>query len=645
MDKDKIQIQIQTRTFLIILVIIFGNNVYLNFAYKNETVHEALSLIIQEALIEDGTRLLFYVNFNNKSHQERLNANDFLSGILPSLNDAPYKVFCQKQKLFFNFKHSEVIILDDLSSFKFFFRNMFAIGNMNLSRTLLFITSLKTLDYNTIYMIFKDFFFMDMIQVALVIELAESNEIVMLTYFPFTPKACRNFEPIIINRYLADQHRWQHMDYFPNKLYDFYGCPVTCCTWEEMPYFSVKRDKHNPTDIDYVGIEAELLKYLAGRLNFTIKIHWIEPIKEEVDNKLNVFGPMFAQHCDFALGGFSYRKDLDFSSSFSQTNYFMFSQIFIVTNVINFYTAYEKLAFPFHYAVWFALGLSFALSSLCIYICGLRRQWLRYRNFLIGSTNKTPHFHLYALAVGATMSTTQMPKRNFARFLITCWLMLTFILRNAYQSGMYQLLRDNKQWNPPQTIENVFEQNYLISATPKNRRYLDILPNVNRKLIFNTTVLEAFGELLNANTPIAFVTPYEYFGYFGRTNGSQWQHLHLVKERVLAQQLTIYIRHHSYLIPEFNLQISHSQYNGLAKLWIVKNRLPLVRALKLSSESSISNNINSDKHPLSMNELAAIFMILIWLNILSFGVFLGELMWFHYGCVVKKWYNKHFIDN
>lgn len=345
---------------------------------------------------------------------------------------------------------------------------------------------------------------------------------------------------------------------------------------------------------------------------------------------------MFAQTCDFALGGFSYRKDLDSSSTFSQTNYYMLSQIYIVTNVINFYTAYEKLAFPFDTAVWFALGLIFTLSSLLIYACGLRRQWLCYRNFLIGSANKTPHFNLYALAVGATITTNQMPKCNFARFLVTCWLMLTLILRSSYQSGMYQLLRDNKQWNPPQTIENVFEQNYLISTTLENRPYLNILPDVKRRKIFNTTILEAFMELLNAKEPIAFIAPYEYFGYFGKVNGSQWQHLHLVRERLLTQQLSVYVRHHSYLIPELNNQIANAQYHGFLTLWNLQHSLPKSRAFTLSSDSQLSNNINSDKHPLSMHEMAAIFMILVWFHMLAIVVFIIELVWHRYGSVFKN---------
>ncbi|XP_065365310.1 uncharacterized protein LOC135958333 [Calliphora vicina] len=590
--------------------------------------------------METDSRLLFFANFDEDSSEDRFYANDFINSVLYDINNASYKVFYQRQKLFHNLRHNEIVLLDNIKRFKYFYNKIFHIGNMNLSHTLLFITSLKTLDYDTLYMIFKDLYHMDIISVALVIELAD-GDIVMLTYFPFTPTACRDFKPVIINRYLVDQQRWANTNYFPNKLNNFYGCRVICCTWQDMPYFSLKPDKKNSSIMDYVGLEGDLLKYVADKLNFSIQIHWIDPIKEDVSNKERIFNKMFSRYCDFALGGFSYRKDLDYSSTFSQTNYFMLSPIYIVTNVINFYTTYEKLAFPFHYTVWFALGLIFALSSLLICTCGRRRKWLRYRDFLIGSANRTPHFHLYALAVGATMTTAHMPKRNFARFLLTCWLMVTLILRNAYQSGIYQMLRDNKQWNPPQTIENVFEQNYLISTTPENRKYFDILPDMKRKRIFNTTILETFTEMLNAKEPIAFIIPYEYFGYFGKVNGSQWQHLHLVKERLLTQQLAIYVRHHSYFIPVLNDQISDAQYHGFITLWSRRNGLSLTSSLKVTNYGQLNSNNNADKDPLSMNELGAIFMILVWLHILSTVAFLIELMWHRYGNVARNWLNKH----
>ena len=336
------------------------------------------------------------------------------------------------------------------------------------------------------------------------------------------------------------------------------------------------------------------------------------------------------------MGGFSYRKDLNHLSSFSQTNYFFLSHIYIVTNVINFYTKYEKLAFPFHYNVWFALGLICALGSLVICISGGRRQWRGYRNFLIGSANTTPHYYFYTMVVGANMTTKRMPKRNFARFLLTCWLLVTLILRSAYQSGMYQMLRDNKQWNPPNTIENVFEQNYLISMTPENRRYLAILPDVKRLRIFNTTILSAFTDMLSINEPIAFITPYEYYGYFAKVNASQWQRLHLVRERLLTQQLTVYVRHHSYLIHVLNTQIAESQYYGFISLWNRRFSQSLSAVWK-SANAKQGANLQTEPIGLSMRELGAIFVILIWMEIFSIAVFLIELIWHHYEYAIRTY--------
>lgn len=131
---------------------------------------------------------------------------------------------------------------------------------------------------------------MSMIDVALIVQLGQGN-IILVTYFPFTSGKCRNFEPVVINRYLPQKHRWSNDDYFPSKLDNMYGCSLNCCTWIDMPYFDLKFDKQNTNVIEYIGIEAELLKYMAEKLNFSIHIQWIDGgAKNNANEEATIFG-------------------------------------------------------------------------------------------------------------------------------------------------------------------------------------------------------------------------------------------------------------------------------------------------------------------------------------------------------------------
>lgn len=101
-----------------IRLILLTNNITDNWAYDNTNLYKALSLIIKETLIEDGSRLLFYANFDSNSTKDRLYANDFLDGVLQGINNATYKVMLQQPKRFFNLRHNEIILLDNLTTFK-----------------------------------------------------------------------------------------------------------------------------------------------------------------------------------------------------------------------------------------------------------------------------------------------------------------------------------------------------------------------------------------------------------------------------------------------------------------------------------------------------------------------------------------------
>ncbi|XP_058977494.1 uncharacterized protein LOC105261480 [Musca domestica] len=287
---------------------------------------------------------------------------------------------------------------------------------------------------------------------------------------------------------------------------------------------------------------------------------------------------------------------------------------------------YEKIAYPFHLGLWYLIGLILALSSLLIFTCESGRRWRKQRNFIIGENNRTPQYHLFVLALGATVSSTQLPRYNFARFLLMCWLLGSLVIRSAYQSGMYEMLRDNKHRNPPQTIADVLKQGYVVLLRGYHKSLLNILPDMKNVRELNVSILQAFPQLATASERTAVFSQYEYYGYFGKTNLATWQKLHLVNERIYTQQLAMYVRLQSYLVTELNAQIANAQYFGFINHWVNKYYGRPVAAVGHGHQGE-----ESQTNILSMNELGAVFMILLWLHLAAFGVFVMELLWHRYG--------------
>lgn len=75
---------------------------------------------------------------------------------------------------------------------------------------------------------------------------------------------------------------------------------------------------------------------------------------------------------DYALGGFHYKprnnSDARHDVPYSQSMYYFMSHIMLVTNLPSAYSAYEKLAFPFHPHLWLAIGLVLVLACLAIWL-------------------------------------------------------------------------------------------------------------------------------------------------------------------------------------------------------------------------------------------------------------------------------------
>uniref|UniRef100_A0A1I8PK33 Ionotropic glutamate receptor C-terminal domain-containing protein n=1 Tax=Stomoxys calcitrans TaxID=35570 RepID=A0A1I8PK33_STOCA len=598
---------------------------FANSQVASENLYSSLNAIVNESLIFD--RIVLYANFNSSSHVESLYFNDMVGRVLSGLEHLAAKVLLHREKVISKVQHSELLFFSDIKWLKYFYENVKRGGNYNLSRSVFYISSITTLDEMQISSVFRILFNLSMLNVVLVVQLA-ADDIAMVTYFPFTPQSCFSVQPIVVNRFDAVQKKWQHNDFFPHKLHNFYGCSLTCATWEDMPYLALKSSTAVGRAYEFDGFEGKLLEFLAENLNFTIKLYMMSEmeIAETFNETGLIFEEMFSTSADFALGGFYYKPYLNTTSPYSQTNYYYLSETFMISNVFNVYSTYEKIAYPLQVKLWYAIGLTLLLSSALIMAFECRQKL---RNFLFGESNTMPQYHLYILAFGANMANNQLPRYNFSRFLLATWMLATLVIRSAYQSGMYEMLRDNKHSNPPQTIAEVLKQNYVVLLKGSHKSLFEILPDMRNVRDFNGTMMEAFGQLAEANVRTALVTQYEYFGHYSKLNASNWQRLHLVNERIYQQQLAMNVRRQSYLVEELNKWITMAQYYGFFDRWLSEMELD-----KKKTPHTIARTVQTNI--LTMNELGALFMILIWLHLLAVFVFLIEVWWHKYSPRMRR---------
>ncbi|EDV99938.1 uncharacterized protein LOC6565379 [Drosophila grimshawi] len=615
------------------------------------TLAEALGQVLQHSEMSQRQTLYIHMQFSaTSSHPQLLELLARVLDILPATASQTRCLFEQRPMEYRPYVHAVLLLVDDIRALRTVYRKLHATSDLSL--TLIYMmrpqptAAMKLLWQRSV------------LNVAILVVEEQQQRVMMLSFYPYSAThGCRVIKASIVNQYVAAVGRWANDDFFPDKLSNFFGCTLTCATWPDMPYL-VRQPNGQ-----FVGIEGELLQFMAANLNFSIGIYWLNnsQVRDTFNESGWVFDQIFA-NAEYALGGFHYKPNEGTDMPYSQSKYYFMSHIMLITNLPSAYSPYEKLAFPFHPLLWQAICLVLALGCLSLWL--LQRFWKHLPHH--------PYYQFLVLTMGGNLLSRELPLRNSFRLLFVTWLLWSWVMRSAYQSGMYQLLRQDKQRHPPQTIAEVIEQRYTIQMVEGNGdRWLASLPELRTQQLRQLTASElhsfaGLAESSGSNQRLAIITPYEYFGYFRKVHEMS-RRLHLVRERIFTQQLAFNVRRHSHLIGVLNKQIMLAHSHGFLEHWTRK----YVSAVDASDESTerisaiptyggttsttqVSNdddnntdtntntitdmdaNANDDEEEdeapaealrvLSFKELAALFYLTVWSMLFAILVFGLELL-------------------
>ncbi|XP_001963865.3 uncharacterized protein LOC6503931, partial [Drosophila ananassae] len=561
------------------------------------------------------------------------------------------RVFHRQAMEYKPYVHGVLLLVDDLPALAEIYGGIRA--TQDLSHTLVYM-SLPTDPFGEeVDLALQLLWRLSVLNVGLILRPPGGSQFVMLSYFPFSAThGCQVISASVVNRFQMAEGRWSSRDYFPVKLGNFHGCLLTCATWEDMPYLVWRPSEggSGPGSVtgsssgSFVGIEGALLQFMADNLNFSVGIYWMS--KDEVlatfDESSSIFDEIFGQHADFSLGGFHFKPSAGAEIPYSQSTYYFMSHIMLVTNLQSAYSAYEKLAFPFSPLLWRIMGVVLILACLLLmaWRCCRRRQIL-----------EDPYYHLLVLTMGGNLPDRLLPRRFPGRLVLLTWLLASLVLRSGYQSGMYQLLRQDTQRNPPQTIAEVLAQHFTIQLAEVNEaRILASLPELRPDQLVHLEGSElqsmpALARQSGSSQRLAILTPYEYFGYFRKVHPMS-RRLHLVRERIYTQQLAFYVRRHSHLVGVLNNQIQHAHAHGFLEHWTrqyvsaVDEADESVARIASTSYSTLDGDDGDPRlseaeeqqvaptrnNVLSMRELAALFWLVLWANLGAIVVFVLEVL-------------------
>lgn len=319
----------------------------------------------------------------------------------------------------------------------------------------------------------------------------------------------------------------------------------------------------------------------------------------------------------------SFRCTLERSTALSPSKtFYQTMQVFTVLALWQPWTSFEIIAYPFDVHIWIVLLvlLIFLLGSPHI----LEYFQIKILKFIYGfSSASFINTQIIAITLGQTVHS--LPLRNFARYILFMWILLTMVLRSIYQGSLYDFLTSQKALAPPDTAGELTERKYQLiinTATSDSFSGIQILRDkLIKVLIMNMSDTGGF-PLLEANPDKRYVTgtPKDFLTYYVNTHNKNGV-FHVLRETIFSQQLCVYFTKHSYLVKSFDHILQNLRNFGLIDYW----------ARRMLDDRFLEEMVEiNTAAPMTLTQLSGIMQICLHLYFLTMLVFICEILWFKF---------------
>ncbi|XP_055923241.1 uncharacterized protein LOC129953798 [Eupeodes corollae] len=404
------------------------------------------------------------------------------------------------------------------------------------------------------------------------------------TYFPCTPRSCRNSTPVFYNRFKNDKFLFKEM-VFPNKNKNLWKCPLKAIVWHNEPLVNVRKNR-----ID--GIEISFLNILAGLMNFSVELVMSPDGRGDVlkdGTTLGAFRMIDDGQADLMFGGNICSQER--STFLASTKEYLVTKLDFVLKPTRIYSAFEILFIPFDVSTWVSIVL----------IIVTKWTWTFVMKKYIGRK-------------AATFS-----KGQALRFQIVSWLFGTFILRCLYEGSMFKFFYDRPYRKPPRNIEELLTEGYFIVTRDGNDFFFQTLElrfgHLNDSFLFEEHWSGVVDKFHNSSyEKLALLAFTDFVPYDEVTLGHGQRHKKYQTTEFPAININMCgnLQKFSCLTEEINRRINQLTTAGL-----------LEKIFKVNRGQSVWSR-NSSANLLSLNQLLGIFQCLVISCSTSILVFLLE---------------------
>ncbi|XP_021709302.1 uncharacterized protein LOC110679295 [Aedes aegypti] len=351
---------------------------------------------------------------------------------------------------------------------------------------------------------------------------------------------------------------------------DFQGCVMDVGVVLMAPFTIIEQNGH---DLQYSGIEVEMIRVLGEHFNF--KIRFVHPPNGTKWGNLHKNGStglmamLQRGRVDFAIGSIARTLTRNTLLKGGVGNFYD-QIIFGVPPGIP-YTPLKQLARPVTTNGWiFIIVTCIAVSILFSididrYLCVINLEKC-----------KTSFTDVWSILLGGVMNNP--PTEVFGRYLLTGWLWATLVYRTAYQAILFGHLRRGVEFKPILTLEDTFEagvQYYMYNIA---QRFFVRNPRILMRSVIvedNASLQNILADIAENKLMAAFPLPRSIIDYFNNQRLFKPK-IHISRYVIESFESAIHYPIDSFLAALFDDMVLRIRAVGLHEYWTRQHRQTIV---------------------------------------------------------------------
>jgi hypothetical protein len=257
----------------------------------------------------------------------------------------------------------------------------------------------------------------------------QGSSIDLAASYLFTPDACNKNQIKTINRYSALTKRWENSTFYPEKYQNFYNCTI------EVGYV----DGYT----NHIGFR--IFQELSRQFSFKIK---------------RIRGETFEDISSSITDIITSQDNASDEEDFTLSSAIFFDYLAFVVPPGEPMTDFERMFAVFDHETWIGILVTFLVSLAFVQV--IKFMSIQVQMFVFGRGNRTPILNIVDIFLNGGQH--RVPTRNFARYMLTMFVIWSLIFRTCYQSMVFRNMNMDMRHPRGETVEEMKALNFTFAS-------------------------------------------------------------------------------------------------------------------------------------------------------------------------------------